>query len=229
MLPTPRQDSGSEMTTPSLPGRHQGAPCGSLARRVGGTGLGCRRHRHLRDPATRPHSWPSPSVGGRHPSCPHSNDYDYVMADPIGNLDLDGRACLFGKEKGRKGCRGGSVAKNSWVQTGVSLAACSTGVACGPVLAGFVAYNGYNRGQKYGYGSSEFAKGTAMDIFLARLPMKPVRGTPKRFRGTTPGGTHHAIRVANYQKFHPRRSFVAARNLAFAGASMGRAYAFPEY
>jgi len=58
---------------------------------VGDNG-GTRRYRRLRDPATGPHPWPvALCVEGRGPRCPHSNDYDYVSADPVNSLDLDGR------------------------------------------------------------------------------------------------------------------------------------------
>jgi RHS repeat-associated protein len=52
-----------------------------------------------------------------------ANDYDYVTGEPINSFDLDGTfgfkiggwkvgdGCPLGKHKGRKGCRGGSVAR----------------------------------------------------------------------------------------------------------------------
>lgn len=41
-----------------------------------------------------------------------ANDYDYAMADPVNNLDLDGRRCIFGTHGGKKGrCRGKSIVR----------------------------------------------------------------------------------------------------------------------
>ncbi len=62
--------------------------------------------RRLRDPATGPHSWPvALCVEGRGPRCPHSNDYDYVSADPINAVDLDGRATCSQRGWRKWACR----------------------------------------------------------------------------------------------------------------------------
>ncbi len=73
------------------------SPKAAMCRYSSSRNRGSRRYRRLRDPATGPHSWPvALCADGRGPRCPHSNDYDYVAADPIANTDLDGRWCRSG-------------------------------------------------------------------------------------------------------------------------------------
>ena len=43
-----------------------------------------------------------------------ANDYDYTSADPINATDLDGRWCLLGHHRHRRGCRGGYALGYAW-------------------------------------------------------------------------------------------------------------------
>ncbi len=72
-------------------------------------------------------------VEGRRPSCPHSNDYDYVSAEPIKGYDLDGRCGVWGNpwkkcgrgHRGQRGFLGGVLTK-----AGASASICY-GIATG--------------------------------------------------------------------------------------------------
>ena len=110
-----------------------------------------------------------------------ANDYDYVSGDPVNNFDLDGTRCWTGRNK-RGGCRGaglakraGSVMNNPWVQAALVVGACSTGVACGAALVATVGWNAGVRARTRGINGA-FVGGTALDIGLAFLPVRHMRG-----------------------------------------------------
>ena len=151
-----------------------------------------------------------------------ANDYDYTTADPINATDLDGNWCLLGKRRGHRGCRGGSIAKNPWVQTIATAAACSTGFGCAAAVWGFTAYNAYLRHKRYGAKNWRFYAGTAADVVLARLPIRKIRG---RRLGRT---VFHPLVRANQKKFlRDTRRRILRRNVFYSAASIARSYTIP--
>lgn len=114
-----------------------------------------------------------------------ANDYDYVNGDPSNQFDLNGMfsckgwwrgpACATGRGA-RTAARGaGGIADNPWVQGAAALAACSTGVGCGVVLAAEVGWNAGRRARREGF-TRHWAQETAIDAALALIPYRGLRG-----------------------------------------------------
>lgn len=77
------------------------------------------------------------------------NDYDYTNGDPINLNDLNGEwpSCGWCKRALKTVSR---IARNPVFQAGVTMAACSTGIACGLAIGGFTALNAHNRARSMG-------------------------------------------------------------------------------
>ncbi len=105
-----------------------------------------------------------------------ANDYDYAYGDPINGFDLDGQWPKFKCKWCRRAAkRVGRVLDNPWVQGVVTVAACSAMVGCGLAIAVVTAWNAGRRLRREGFGAS-FVRGTAIDVALAVVPFRALRG-----------------------------------------------------
>ncbi|MFE7189899.1 ricin-type beta-trefoil lectin domain protein [Kitasatospora sp. NPDC057541] len=115
-----------------------------------------------------------------------ANSYDYVYGDPLGQYDLDGRWCAFGKNPNGS-CRGASkvkaAAKWTWDNRGkitaaAAFTACTVASAGACAVAGGIAFGvsaanrtyNYVRGGDYSWKSTaKFGVGLGMDFIGYKL------------------------------------------------------------
>jgi RHS repeat-associated protein len=137
--------------------------------------------------------------------------YDYANADPVNGFDLDGRWPHIHWKK---------IFRNPIFQAAVTIAACSTGVACAAVSYGFAAYNSYNRFREHGINRRTILS-SALDFGLAYLDIKTIKPLP---RGGAMDLVHARSGLSSGLRYTIRRRDVIrhvgvrlARNIAVGG------------
>jgi hypothetical protein len=118
----------------------------------------------LYNPGTGRFLQPDPVPGGS------AGPYLYPT-NPIDGYDLNGQWWNWLKKVAHVVHK---VVSNPWVQSAVTVAACSTGVGCGLAVWSFTALNAYDRHNRYGWGT-RFWAGTLLDVGLSRLPLRNLR------------------------------------------------------
>ena len=116
------------------------------------------------------------------------------------------------------------VASNSVFQAVVTVAACSTGVGCGIVSAGFFMLNAYNRGERYGFTSANFFEGTALDAAMFAIPVRNLRDFKlNEVDAFTKTPNAYVLINANRTALTANaRAMLVRRNMAWGGVMVAR-------
>ena len=171
------------------------------------------------DPTLGRFDAPDPVEGGA------LNLYDYAAQDPLSNYDLDGE-CVFGlrcpKALKRAGHVAGTVVRNPWFQTAVTVAACSTGVLCATAVVGFTALNAYDRYKREGGFTQRWFIGTGVDVALAAIPLRNARALSAP--AWTRSGRFPLLAANQGLVTREVRRQVVKRNVAYGGLAIARSY-----